>query len=74
MDKHDEGEVLSAARCLPPQAQASRAQAQPHSGEWWGGLRRSLYLRRQVTDWVSHLSGSSSDTLITVLGMLSLAH
>ncbi len=24
----------------------------------------------QVTGWASHLSGSSSDTLITVLGML----
>ncbi len=38
-----------------------------------GGLRRSLYLRRQVTDWASHLRGVSNDTLITVLGTLPSA-
>ncbi len=61
MDRRNEGEALSVTRYLPAQAQASRAQAPPHSGGWgvFGVNGLGLALR-----------GSSNNTLIKVLGML----
>jgi len=44
--------------------------SEPHGGGW-GGLRRSLCLRKQVTDWTSQLKLLSNDTFITVLEMLT---